>query len=55
MQRFDAVGSLSAYARSARERLLALGFTAADAGVLLAHFLDAERRGKFGQGLARVA
>jgi LDH2 family malate/lactate/ureidoglycolate dehydrogenase len=49
------VGSLSADAQSARERLLGLGFTEADAGVLLAHFLDAERRGKFGQGLARVA
>jgi LDH2 family malate/lactate/ureidoglycolate dehydrogenase len=46
---------LDADAQSARERLLALGFTAADASILLAHFIDAERRGKPGQGLARVA
>jgi (2R)-3-sulfolactate dehydrogenase (NADP+) len=42
-------------AKSARERLLALGFADADADVLVRHFLDAERRGKLGQGLARVA
>lgn len=49
------VASLSGEAESARERLLALGFAAADADVLLKHFLDAERRGKPGHGLARVA
>jgi LDH2 family malate/lactate/ureidoglycolate dehydrogenase len=31
-----------------------LGFSAADAGRLADHFLDAERRGKHGHGLARV-
>jgi hypothetical protein len=46
---------LSSDAKPARERLLALGFAAADADVLLEHFLDAERRGKLGQGLARIA
>jgi (2R)-3-sulfolactate dehydrogenase (NADP+) len=38
-----------------RERLLALGLDAAAADVLLAHFVDAERRGKHGHGLSRVA
>jgi len=37
-----------------RERLTALGFSEADAETLAAHFLDAERRGKRGHGLARV-
>lgn len=37
-----------------RTRLAALGFTNADAGVLAAHFLDAERRGRAGHGLRRV-
>jgi len=37
-----------------RERLVALGFSDADADTLAAHFLDAERRGKQGHGLSRV-
>lgn len=36
-------------------RLRALGFGQRDAEVLAAHFLDAERRGKPGHGLARIA
>jgi LDH2 family malate/lactate/ureidoglycolate dehydrogenase len=36
------------------ERIRALGFSDADAVVLAEHFLDAERRGKAGHGLARV-
>ena len=36
------------------EKLRALGFSEADAEVLADHFLDAERRGKLGHGLARV-
>jgi (2R)-3-sulfolactate dehydrogenase (NADP+) len=39
---------------AARERLLALGFLPEAAGVLVAHFADAERRGKAGHGFARV-
>jgi LDH2 family malate/lactate/ureidoglycolate dehydrogenase len=35
-------------------RLTALGFSAADAQTLADHFLEAERRGKRGHGLARV-
>jgi LDH2 family malate/lactate/ureidoglycolate dehydrogenase len=35
-------------------RLRALGFSDQAAGVLAAHFLDCERRGKTGHGLARV-
>ena len=35
-------------------RLLALGFSETDAATLAAHFLDSERRGKAGHGLARV-
>ncbi len=35
-------------------RLRALGFSERDAGVLADHFLDAERRGKRGHGLARI-
>ncbi len=35
-------------------RLLALGFSEADAAVLADHFLEAERRGKRGHGLARI-
>jgi LDH2 family malate/lactate/ureidoglycolate dehydrogenase len=38
----------------ARERLFALGFLPDAVGVLVAHFADAERRGKSGHGLARV-
>lgn len=38
----------------AEARLRALGFSEHDAGVLAAHFLDAERRGKLGHGLSRV-
>jgi LDH2 family malate/lactate/ureidoglycolate dehydrogenase len=40
--------------REVVSRLQGLGFHAADAGVLAAHFLDCERRGKAGHGLARV-
>lgn len=36
------------------ERIRALGFSEADAATLAEHFLDAERRGKAGHGLARV-
>jgi LDH2 family malate/lactate/ureidoglycolate dehydrogenase len=36
------------------ERIRALGFSAHDARTLADHFLDAERRGKRGHGLARV-
>ena len=36
------------------DRLRALGFSAHDAAVLADHFLDAERRGKRGHGLARL-
>lgn len=36
-------------------RLRALGFPDAEAQILADHFLDAERRGKTGHGLARVA
>lgn len=39
---------------AARRRLEALGFSEADAGVLAGHFVDAERRGKRGHGLARI-
>lgn len=35
-------------------RLLALGFSKAEATVLADHFLEAERRGKRGHGLARI-
>jgi L-2-hydroxycarboxylate dehydrogenase (NAD+) len=35
-------------------RLLALGFAEEDARTLADHFLDAERRGKLGHGLARI-
>ena len=38
----------------ARERLSALGFDTGDVDVLVAHFADAERRGKVGHGFARV-
>jgi LDH2 family malate/lactate/ureidoglycolate dehydrogenase len=34
--------------------LQSLGFSAREAGILAAHFLDAERRGKQGHGLSRV-
>jgi LDH2 family malate/lactate/ureidoglycolate dehydrogenase len=36
------------------ERIRALGFSEADTAVLVEHFLDAERRGKTGHGLARI-
>src|SRR5438874_2721426 len=36
------------------ERISALGFSEEDARILAEHFLDAERRGKRGHGLARV-
>jgi L-2-hydroxycarboxylate dehydrogenase (NAD+) len=36
------------------ERIRALGFSDADTAVLVDHFLDAERRGKEGHGLARI-
>ena len=38
----------------ARERIAALGFSAADTETLAAHFDDAERRGKRGHGHARI-
>lgn len=38
----------------AEERIRALGFSDADAAMLADHFLDAERRGKLGHGLARI-
>jgi LDH2 family malate/lactate/ureidoglycolate dehydrogenase len=38
----------------ARERLGALGFERAAVDVLVTHFVDADRRGKSGHGLARV-
>jgi LDH2 family malate/lactate/ureidoglycolate dehydrogenase len=38
----------------ARKRLAALGFAPAALDVLVAHFADADRRGKTGHGLARV-
>ena len=38
----------------ARERLSALGFGTGAVDVLVAHFADAERRGKLGHGFARV-
>jgi (2R)-3-sulfolactate dehydrogenase (NADP+) len=41
-------------AEEALPRLRALGFGDADAAVLVDHFLDAERRGKAGHGLARI-
>jgi LDH2 family malate/lactate/ureidoglycolate dehydrogenase len=39
----------------ARERLRALGFDPDATDVLVAHFADADRRGKSGHGLSRVA
>jgi (2R)-3-sulfolactate dehydrogenase (NADP+) len=39
----------------ARARLSALGYADRDAEVLFAHFEDADRRGKLGHGLSRVA
>ena len=39
---------------SAEQRIRALGFSEADTAVLVEHFLDAERRGKHGHGLARI-
>ncbi|MGZ4359814.1 MAG: Ldh family oxidoreductase [Gaiellaceae bacterium] len=39
----------------ARERLGSLGFSEGDRETLLAHFRDAERRGKRGHGFSRVA
>jgi (2R)-3-sulfolactate dehydrogenase (NADP+) len=38
----------------ARARLEALGFEPAAANILVAHFADAERRGKTGHGLSRI-
>lgn len=38
----------------ARARLLALGFDEEAAGVLFAHFADAEARGKLGHGFSRI-
>jgi ureidoglycolate dehydrogenase (NAD+) len=37
-----------------RARILGLGFSKRDTALLADHFLDAERRGKLGHGLARV-
>jgi (2R)-3-sulfolactate dehydrogenase (NADP+) len=42
-------------AEEARERLHGLGLDAASVEVLLAHFTEADRRGKHGHGLSRVA
>ncbi len=42
-------------ARDSLARLLALGLGENDARTLVEHFLDAERRGKTGHGLARIA
>ena len=39
---------------SSEERIRALGFSDTDTAVLAEHFLDAERRGKEGHGLARI-
>jgi LDH2 family malate/lactate/ureidoglycolate dehydrogenase len=39
---------------AAVRRLRELGFSAADAGTLAAHFLDAEQRGKPSHGLSRI-
>lgn len=39
----------------AKERLRALGFDRESVSVLVAHFADADRRGKHGHGLSRVA
>jgi LDH2 family malate/lactate/ureidoglycolate dehydrogenase len=44
-----------AKAETALEQLRALGFSEREAGVLADHFLDAERRGKLGHGLARIS
>jgi (2R)-3-sulfolactate dehydrogenase (NADP+) len=41
--------------QEARERLRGLGLDAASVEVLLAHFTDADRRGKHGHGLSRVS
>ena len=41
-------------ADEAHTRLRALGLNDPAAGVLLAHFADAERRGKFGHGFSRI-
>ena len=41
-------------AEEARPRLAALGFRPEDVETLAAHFLDAERRGSTGHGLARI-
>jgi LDH2 family malate/lactate/ureidoglycolate dehydrogenase len=41
-------------ADEARARLRELGFAEREADILAAHFLDAERRGKTGHGLARI-
>jgi (2R)-3-sulfolactate dehydrogenase (NADP+) len=41
-------------AETARDRVRALGFSERDAAVLADHFVDAERRGKLGHGLARI-
>jgi (2R)-3-sulfolactate dehydrogenase (NADP+) len=41
-------------AEEARERLGGLGLDADSVEVLLAHFIDADRRGKHGHGLSRV-
>lgn len=38
----------------ALERLRRLGFAEEEAGVLFAHFADAERRGKLGHGFSRI-
>lgn len=47
--------SASSDAASGLDRLRALGFADRDAQAVLDHFLEAERRGKPGQGLAPIA
>jgi LDH2 family malate/lactate/ureidoglycolate dehydrogenase len=42
-------------AAEARKRVRALGLSERDAAALVAHFEDAERRGKLGHGFSRVA
>ena len=49
------MGSASIRPVGARERLLSLGLREDDADTLLAHFDDAERRGKRGHGYARIS
>jgi hypothetical protein len=47
-------GSENVLPEEARARIVALGFSEADAETLFSHFDDAERRGKRGHGYARI-